>query len=196
MSAKRRSNVEKASWIAGIVGAGVAVVALGVTFATPGDQPVPIPVPAVSVEQQAGSGSTQIGQVNGNVFLQNPESAGGASPDQSSVSGEFPVPKIYGLSYDDARKLLIQSGWIPAKNHWTYGQGVEVQSGNGPVFWARGYWELDACAGTGAAHCLFKFFDPSRRVLLITTEGEESDAGEYHAKVTRYSIQGVENDGT
>lgn len=196
MSAKRRLNVEKASWIAGIIGAGVAVVALVITFAAPEDQPVSVPVPVVSVEQQAGSGSTQIGQVNGNVFLQNPDHAGGASPEQSSISGEFPVPKIYGLSYDDARTLLIQSGWIPAKNHWTYGQSPEVQSGNGPVFWERGYFELDACSGTGAAYCLFKFFDPSRRALLVTTEGEESELGEHHAKVARYSIQAVEDDST
>lgn len=107
----------------------------------------------------------------------------------SSLTGEFPVPRIYDLPYDEARALLIETGWIPARNHHLHGQSVEVQSGNGPIFWDRGYWELEACSGTGAAPCVFRFFDPSRRVLVVTTEGEEDENGRYHARVARYSLE-------
>lgn len=113
-------------------------------------------------------------------------------PTPVSQTGEFPIPRIYDLPYDEARALLIESGWIPAKNHHLHGQSVDVQSGNGPIFWDRGYWELEACSGTGAAPCLFRFFDPSRRVLVVTTEGEEDELGAYHARVARYSLEETE----
>jgi serine/threonine-protein kinase len=104
---------------------------------------------------------------------------------ETDINGQLPVPQIYGISYDAARKVLIKRGWLPAKQHWLHGNSAEVQSGNGPIFWKRGYWELDSCSGTGLAHCLFQFVDPSARVLVVVTEGEEDEGGTYHAKVSR-----------
>jgi hypothetical protein len=101
------------------------------------------------------------------------------------ISGQPSVPKIYGSSYDDARKILIKEGWIPNKNPMTHGDTVEVQSGNGPIFWNRGYWELVSCSGTGLAHCRFEFSEPGQRVLVVVTEGEEDEDGKYHATVSR-----------
>lgn len=103
----------------------------------------------------------------------------------SSTSGQLPVPKIYGKTYDAAREILIKEGWQPNKQHWTHGDSVDVKSGNGPIFWEKGYWELDSCSGTGLAQCRFEFFDPSQRILVIITEGEEDEGGEYHAQVSR-----------
>jgi hypothetical protein len=102
-----------------------------------------------------------------------------------STTGELPIPKVYGKSYDAARRILIKSGWIPNKQEGIHGSDVETQSGNGPIFWQRGYWELDSCSGTGAAHCKFEFLDPSQRMLVIITEGEEDPDGTYHATVSR-----------
>jgi hypothetical protein len=123
--------------------------------------------------------SNQIGMNTGtiNIVSSNPD---------DSLSGEFPIPKIYGLSCDDAREKLIASGWIPARNHHNYGS--QFSYGNGKIFWERGYWEVDACSGTGEGLCLFKFFDPSRRILTVTTTGEEAVDGAYHAKVVRFSL--------
>lgn len=124
-----------------------------------------------------------------------PEPRAEPPPEPStSLTGEFPIPKIYGLPYDEARELLIEEGWIPAKNPWSHGGSVDVKWGNGPIFWERGYWELEACSGTGIAPCLFRFFDPSRRVLVVTTEGEEDEDGAYHAKVARYTLEPAEAD--
>lgn len=103
-----------------------------------------------------------------------------------SISGAFPIPKIYGLSYDDARKKLIDYGWVPDRKN--YSHGVQFTYGNGKIFWERGYWEVDNCLGTGEAVCFFKFFDPSRRALTVTTAGEEADDGSYHAIVIRFSL--------
>lgn len=109
----------------------------------------------------------------------------GSINSESDVNGQLPVPKIYGISYDAARKILIKRGWLPATQHMLHGNTVDVQSGNGPIFWKRGYWELESCSGTGMAYCLFKFVDPSGRVLAVVTEGEEDEAGKYHATVGR-----------
>lgn len=102
---------------------------------------------------------------------------------EPSTTGQLSVPKIYGKTYDVARKLLIREGWQPNARHVSHGADAQVQSGNGPIFWHRGYWELEACAGTGAAECSFEFIDPSGRILVVVTEGEEAEKGEYHARV-------------
>ena len=115
------------------------------------------------------------------------EAANQSSADKSdpNVSGQLPVPKIYGATYDAAREILIKEGWQPDKRPMTHGDSAGVKSGNGPIFWEKGYWELDSCSGTGLAQCRFEFIDPSQRILVIITEGEEAEDGEYHAEVSR-----------
>ena len=78
---------------------------------------------------------------------------------------------------------------MPNKHEPYHGQEPEVQSGNGPIFWKRGYWELETCSGTGLAHCLFQFIDPTGRLLEVVTEGEEDEAGTYHARVSRVYLK-------
>lgn len=90
------------------------------------------------------------------------------------TGGNPAVPVLYGKSYHVARELLIAEGWIPDKNHWLHGNDAAVRSGNGPQFWERGYSELEACSGTGYGYCRFEFTDPSGRLLVVITEGEES----------------------
>lgn len=104
---------------------------------------------------------------------------------EATTSGQLPVPKIYGETYDVARTLLIREGWQPNENHMSYGDDPKVQNGNGPTFWKRGYRELVSCAGSALAECLFEFIDPGERVLVVVTQGEEAENGEYHATVKR-----------
>ena len=106
-----------------------------------------------------------------------------------SIGARPTIPKIYGKSYDSARKVLIRAGWSPNKRLASHGESVSVQSGNGPIFWQRGYWELEVCSGTGSASCLFEFIDPSGRLLEVVTEGEEDEAGTYHARVRRVYLK-------
>lgn len=105
-----------------------------------------------------------------------------AAPD---TSGQLRIPVINGKTYDVARKVLIKEGWQPNVNSMAYGDDPKVQGGNGPTFWKRGYRELEACSGSALAECRFEFIDPSGRVLVVVTEGEEADNGEYHATVKR-----------
>ena len=99
------------------------------------------------------------------------------------------IPRINGKTYGVARKILIQKGWVPNKRESSHGQTVDVQSGNGPIFWKRGYWELETCSGTGVAQCLFEFVDASGRRLEVVTAGEEDEAGTYHARVSRVYLK-------
>lgn len=107
------------------------------------------------------------------------------SSPESNPGGQLSVPKIYGLTYDAARKLLIKEGWQPNERHISHGKDPDVQMGNGPIFWKRGYRELDTCSGSALAECLFEFIDPAERVLVVVTQGEEDEKGAYHATVKR-----------
>lgn len=112
------------------------------------------------------------------------------SPSASPTPTDQPaIPKIYGKPYGTARRLLIKEGWLPNKRLPYHGETVNVQSGNGPIFWKRGYWELENCSGTGSAFCLFEFTDPTGRLLEVVTEGEEDEAGMYHARVSRVYLK-------
>ena len=137
---------------------------------------------------QSGSGnsihSTQIGTVQGSLSINNPSEA--------NARGEFNVPtQLYKSIYHDARRKLILNGWIPNEHHWSHGESIDVQSGNGPEFWEAGYTELDSCSGTGYAFCKFEFFDPSRRKLVVITQGEEYKDGP-HATVARVYFEDTE----
>jgi hypothetical protein len=108
---------------------------------------------------------------------------------ESNPGGQLAIPKIYGQTYDVARKLLIKEGWQPNERHISHGNDPDVQMGNGPIFWKRGYRELDTCSGSALAECLFEFIDPTERVLVVVTQGEEDAKGAYHATVKRTTIK-------
>lgn len=137
---------------------------------------------------QSGSGnsihSTQIGTFQGKLSI--------SSPSEVNARGEFNVPtQLYGFTYHEARRNLIANGWFPNENHWLHGDSIDVQSGNGPEFWEAGYTELVSCSGTGYAFCKFEFFDPSRRKLVVVTQGEEYKDGP-HATVARVYFENTE----
>jgi TIR domain-containing protein len=131
--------------------------------------------------EAASPPKSEEGNVKGKIVTnQNQSISNDAGP---GTNGQLSVPNLYGKTYDAARKVLIRAGWQPNAKHVSHGGDAQVQSGNGPIFWHRGYWELEACAGAGAAECSFEFIDPSGRVLVVVTEGEEAEKGEYHATV-------------
>jgi hypothetical protein len=103
------------------------------------------------------------------------------------------VPKIEGMSYDDARKSLIESGWKPKlSGPPELVDGFDERyNGNGILFWKRGYKEIEACAGTGTAPCVMNFQNEQGQVLRVITNGEEWDEDELtkHAIVTYSSLR-------
>ena len=82
------------------------------------------------------------------------------------------LPAIAGLTYPRARRILRSVGWRPSRTN-SSATDVNVTSGNGPLFWRRGFFELESCSGTGVAACAFLFKDRFGNRLRVTTEGEE-----------------------
>ncbi len=83
-----------------------------------------------------------------------------------------PIPRIAGLSYDDARAMLLHAGWQPRSRHWSHRSDPNVQEGNGLHFWNKGCWELINAWPTGLAQCTFAFHDVYGNLLTVTTVGE------------------------
>jgi hypothetical protein len=91
---------------------------------------------------------------------------------QPPLAVHTPIPKIAGLTYDEARTLLLQVGWQPRSRHWSHGSDPNVRAGNGMHFWQKGYWELINAWPTGLARCTFAFHDVYGNFLTVVTVGE------------------------
>ena len=92
------------------------------------------------------------------------------------------LPKIVGSTYPRARKMLVAAGWQPLRTN-SSSRNVNIAYGNGPFYWRRGYFEVEACAGTGLADCAFLFKDRFGNRLRVTTEGEEAPEVNAHPRV-------------
>ena len=95
------------------------------------------------------------------------------------------LPRIVGLRYQRARRILLAAGWQPLKTK-SSDADVDVSSGNGPIFWRSGYVELESCSGIGVAACAFLFKDAFGNRLRVTTAGEELPGERIHAAVNRF----------
>jgi hypothetical protein len=113
-----------------------------------------------------------------------------AQEEKCDPPGHAAVPAIQDLAYHQARKLLVSGGWQPvqARTAEEAKTDPDIASGNGPVFWAKGYVELEACSGTGLAPCAFLFKDSKGNRLRVTTGGEEDPAHKVSAKVTGFQF--------
>ena len=103
------------------------------------------------------------------------------------------IPKIAGLTYAKARKALLAQGWRPLRTKPANAANVasadpDLTAGNGPVFWRRGYVELESCAGTGLAPCAFLFKDAHGNRLRLSTEGEEDPETRIQARVRGFEL--------
>ena len=98
------------------------------------------------------------------------------------------LPPITELSYSKARKKLLTAGWQPSqtKSLNEANEDPDISSGNGPLFWKRGYVELESCSGTGVAACAFLFKDAYGNHLRVTTAGEQIPKEKAYATVTGF----------
>ena len=78
--------------------------------------------------------------------------------------------------------MLLAAGWQPIKTK-SSNTDYDISYGNGPVFWRKGYIELESCSGTGVAACAFLFKDAFGNRLRVTTAGEELPGEKIRARV-------------
>lgn len=100
------------------------------------------------------------------------------------------LPFVHNLTYHKARPKLLKAGWQPFQTiHHNEGtRNPSIAYGNGEIYWKKGYWEVENCAGTGLAPCSFLFQDAYGNRLRVTTAGEEDARGKYFARVTGYKF--------
>lgn len=113
--------------------------------------------------------------------------AGSGLP-QPNTAKHTPIPRIYGLGYEDARNLLIDFGWQPKMRHWSDGEDSSLQSGNGPYYWDKGFHEIVSSCPTGFAPCTFAFQDVYGNLLVISTIGEAVPESDAEAVVARWHL--------
>jgi hypothetical protein len=100
-----------------------------------------------------------------------------------------PIPKIAGLTYDDARRQLLEAGWQPHRHHWSHASEPDMQYGNGLHFWDKGFHEIINASGTGLGHCTFGFVDVYRNKLIVVTAGEVCEEDDWTAYVWNWYLQ-------
>ena len=100
------------------------------------------------------------------------------------------LPAITDATYHKARKRLLAAGWQPVrtKSFNEADSDPDISLGNGPLFWRKGYVEIEVCAGTGVAPCSFLFKDAYGNRLRVTTAGEELPRRKSYAQVTGYEF--------
>src|SRR5947209_15455085 len=139
------------------------------------------PLPKVLQDWKRIAEVTTILELEGNA-------AKGPNPNEIP-SPHVPIPNLYGLNYDEARAQLTEAGWQPFMNHWSYADDTNIHYGNGPVFWQRGYHEIESSSGTGYAFCSFKFVDVYGNNLKVITAGEEYPDQNIKASVVRWFFE-------
>ena len=100
------------------------------------------------------------------------------------------LPAITDSTYHKARKRLLAAGWQPVRTR-SFNEAStdpDITYGNGPLFWRKGYVEVEACSGTGMAGCSFLFKDAYGNRLRVTTEGEELPRRRAYARVTGFEF--------
>jgi hypothetical protein len=115
---------------------------------------------------------------------------------QPTSAMHAPLPRIGGLTYDDAREMLIQAGWQPHFNHWSKAYEPEMTYGNGLYFWSKGFHEIQNACGTGLAQCTFGFKDVYGNLLIVVTAGEADDDLRSTPCVWRWRIEREEAKST
>ncbi len=100
------------------------------------------------------------------------------------------VPVITDMTYHKARNRLLAKGWQPhqTKSFNTAADDPDIAYGNGKGFWSKGYVEVEACAGTGVAPCVFLFKDVYGTKLRIFTVGEEDPGSKSYARVSGFQF--------
>jgi hypothetical protein len=112
-----------------------------------------------------------------------------ASLPQPTAAKHTPIPRIQEAPYEEARSRLIDFGWQPKMRHWSEGDDPDINSGNGPYYWSKGFHEIVSACPTGISPCTFAFQDVYGNVLMVSTVGEVATGIGSQAVVARWRFQ-------
>ena len=91
------------------------------------------------------------------------------------------IPKINGMNYHNARKLILKEEWAPIQPIYPKDKIPFTQT----VIYERfkPYPEVQGCSGTGLGYCTIFFTNQTYDLLVVTTIGEDDPNGKYSATV-------------
>jgi len=97
----------------------------------------------------------------------------------SSCAKQSEQTLLLNVPYDEARKIILASGWEPAKiKRDEYGM-YSISH-----FLDLGYTEIDSCSGTGKGYCRFVFQNDSGLFMEVTTQ--DAPFPEFQANVENW----------
>jgi hypothetical protein len=84
----------------------------------------------------------------------------------ASKSQDLPLQK--GMTYEEARQIILGQSWKPNPNVETNLRSPVVKA-----IFDRGYIEINDCAGTGEAPCRYEFVNRDGDLLYVVTAGSD-----------------------
>ncbi|MEE3717699.1 hypothetical protein V2H45_13240 [Tumidithrix elongata RA019] len=85
----------------------------------------------------------------------------------ANKSQDLPLQK--GMTYEEARQIILAQGWKPNPNVESNLRSPVVKA-----IFDRGYIEINDCSGTGEAPCRYEFVNQNGELLYVVTAGRDS----------------------
>lgn len=97
---------------------------------------------------------------------------------------------INGLSYREARPLIMGAGWKPLQTLYEGTDDYEMNatSEDAKAILRKGFHELQSCTGGGPSYCAFLFQNKNGDQLRVVTKGEQWDEPSPSARVAGYRL--------
>jgi hypothetical protein len=89
------------------------------------------------------------------------------NPVTSFVQGEIPLKQ--GMSYGQARQLLMKSGWQTKSTRW------QDKYCSGYLGIRCKYPEVEACSETGTGPCIFNWLNVNGKLLSVYTNSDRDE---------------------
>lgn len=99
----------------------------------------------------------------------------------SAYAGDLstPVKITQGMSYEEAREILLNDGWQTTVMNHTANSTPVCFNADWSDSGCNGYYEIADCSGTGMGYCSMFFVNADKQYLRVTTEGGSPPGGLY-----------------
>lgn len=104
--------------------------------------------------------------VNGTEKYKDTEKAQVTLVNSANKSQDLPLQK--GMTYEEARQIILEQDWKPNPNIETNLRSPAVKA-----IFDRGYTEIEDCSGTGEAPCRYMFVNQNGELLYAVTAGRD-----------------------
>ncbi len=86
----------------------------------------------------------------------------------SSTQKSQDLPLQKGMTYGEARQIILKQGWRPNPNVESNLRSPVVKA-----IFDRGFIEIEDCSGTGEAPCRYEFVNDKGEILFVITAGRD-----------------------